>query len=196
MAAHRAILDRERRGPVRVLFLGDSVTHGWADVPSIFDEAFGKDAPCNAGVTLDRVQNVRWRVANGELDGIDPDVILLQVGLENLTLDHEAPAGVARGITALVADIHTRRPRAKVVVLDIFPASGGNAEVVRETNDRLAQRITLRNTGFYRVGDSIPPSDFPDGLRLSSNGYSKLAKELATIITTMYYSGSGWPPHP
>src|SRR5689334_19210777 len=77
-AAHQAILDRERRGPVRVLFLGDSVTHGWADVPSIFDEAFGEDAPCNGGVMLDRVQNVRGRIANGELDGIDPDVILLQ----------------------------------------------------------------------------------------------------------------------
>lgn len=196
VAAHMAILERERRGPVGVLFLGDSVMQGWANVPWIFNDAFGMHAPCNAGITSDRVQNVRWRIENGELEGIKPDVIVLHVGMSNLVLDHESPAAVAHAIATLTADLHARCPQSKIAVIDIFPASGKKAEAVRETNDLLAPLITLRFTEFYRVGDSIPLSDFPDGLHLSPDGYRKLADRLGSIITTMYYTGSEWPPHP
>jgi lysophospholipase L1-like esterase len=196
IATHLAILERERRGPVGVLFLGDSITHGWRDVPWIWDEAFGKYNPCNAGVIFDRVQTVRWRIEHGELDGIDPQVIVLQIGINNFGLGHETPRMVAEEIAGLAADIHARLPRGKVVVLGIFPAIGDQAAKVAETNAVLRPLLTFPNVGFYQIDGSMSAADFPDGIHPSPDGYRKLAKALVQIINTMYYAASGRPPHP
>src|SRR5690242_5778862 len=47
LAVHEAILERHRRGPVGVLFLGDSITQMWNIVPWVWEEQFGKYNPSN-----------------------------------------------------------------------------------------------------------------------------------------------------
>lgn len=87
LGIHQAILEKEKRDPPGVLFLGDSITDFWRWEW----ERFATFHPCNAGIAWDQIQHVLWRVQNGELDGIHPRVIVLEIGTNNLGLYTIAP---------------------------------------------------------------------------------------------------------
>jgi lysophospholipase L1-like esterase len=68
-----------------------------------------------------------WRLQNGELDGVNPKVVVVMAGTNNI--GNATPIGdaetratdVARGVGALVREIRKRAPHATVVVTGITP---------------------------------------------------------------------------
>jgi len=82
MLAHEQLLDKARRGGIDVYFLGDSIVRRWGatDYPELLANwkanFFGWNA-ANFGWGADRIENILWRVEHGELDGVNPKVIVL-----------------------------------------------------------------------------------------------------------------------
>ena len=72
MERHEAFLQRAREGPVGLLFLGDSITEGWAGAPGVWDHYYAKWNAANFGVAGDKTQHLLWRITHGELDALDP----------------------------------------------------------------------------------------------------------------------------
>src|SRR5688572_6722176 len=68
---HDKFVARAKEGNVDVLFLGDSITEGWAgNGKELWKERYAKLNAANFGISGDRTQHVLWRLENGELDGI------------------------------------------------------------------------------------------------------------------------------
>src|SRR6185369_6839502 len=112
---HEQFLARAKAGPIGVLFLGDSITEGWAKAPHIWEHYFAKYQPTNFGIGGDQTQHVIWRIENGELDGISPKVVVLMLGTNNSGA-HTA-AQIAAADRKIVQMIRTRLPGAKILLL-------------------------------------------------------------------------------
>src|SRR5688572_21858341 len=126
---HTSFLARGKSGPIGVLFLGDSITAGWARAPHIWEHYYGKMQPANFGIGGDQTQHVIWRITNGELDGISPKVAVLMLGTNN-TGTHTAEE-IAAADRKIVGMIREKLPNTKVLVLAIFPRGARkNAEGV------------------------------------------------------------------
>src|SRR5689334_432020 len=87
--AHEQLLAKSRQGRIDIYFEGDSITRRWGatDYPQLLENwkqnFFGWNA-ADFGWGADRVENILWRLENGELDGVHPRVIVLLAGTNNV----------------------------------------------------------------------------------------------------------------
>jgi beta-glucosidase len=122
MTRYNLINERAKKGgDAQVIFLGDSITHGWEKVPQVWDEYFGTYKPINAGIGGDRTQHVLWRLEHGNIDGIHPKVAVVMIGTNNSNKDDHTAEQIAEGIEAVVCTLRTKLPDTKVLLLAIFP---------------------------------------------------------------------------
>jgi hypothetical protein len=160
LGLHQAILEQEKRDPPGVLFLGDSITDFWRTVPWEW-ERFAKFHPCNAGIIFDQVQHALWRVQNGELAGIHPQIIVLEIGTNNLGIGHDDPKTTADGVRNLIGVIRAKQPDAKILLLGIFPRRDLlPPTMVYETNSHFAGLADGERVVFLDVGQECHQTIF------------------------------------
>jgi lysophospholipase L1-like esterase len=148
--AHEQLLAKRTSGRIDAYFLGDSITRRWGalDYPDLLAHwrrrFFGWNA-ANFGWGGDTTQNVLWRLANGELDDVHPKVVVLLAGTNNVsTADtaraDAAAANIAAGVSAIVAQVRAKAPRAVIVLTAIFPRSDNPS--LMPVIDRINQMLT------------------------------------------------------
>lgn len=199
---HGAALGVGRSLHPRTVLLGDSITHFWSGPPAAARASgpvawaylFGTQPVLNLGFGWDRTQNVLWRLRAGELEGLAPQSVVLNIGTNNLTGTAQArastPAETAAGIEAIVRELHTRLPGSRVILMAIFPRGRSAQDPLRapiaETNRLLAQRfqtdpaVTWIDIGqrFLAPDGTLPASLMPDGTHPSEEGYRIWAEAL------------------
>src|SRR5215471_12343284 len=108
--AHGQLLAKARQGGIDLYFLGDSITRRWGatDYPDFLanwkHNFYGWNA-ADFGWGGDTTQNILWRLENGELEGVNPKVIVLLAGTNNVGRragDDAKIADISRGIKAIV----------------------------------------------------------------------------------------------
>ena len=122
---HKDFLKRieQSKGLGDVIFLGDSITHGW-EGQKAWQEHFGSFKPVNLGIGGDQTGHVLWRITDGhELDHLKPKAAVIMIGTNNIG-GHTAQQ-IAGGIKAIVEELKRQKPDIKVLVLGVFPR--GNA---------------------------------------------------------------------
>ena len=188
MARHEENVATAKRGGVEVLFLGDSITDGWhwdTGGRRIWEKTFAPRHAANFGIGYDRIQNVLWRVENGELKDISPREVVLLIGTNNTgNEDDGKPRNttpeIIAGISNLVQRIETRLPRAKIILFGIFPR-GEKGDPIREqvkaVNAGIA-KLANEKIKFLDIGDkflttdgTLPREMFPDLLHPNEKGY-------------------------
>jgi lysophospholipase L1-like esterase len=182
MKRHESYLERARKGDVDLLFLGDSITQGWSSAKGVWDRYYGPRKAANFGIGGDRTQHVLWRIENGELDGISPKVVVLMIGTNN-SRDDPADA-IAEGVEAIVKDLREKLPRAKVLLLGVFPrGEKPDSNPAREKLAAVNERIKKLDDGgktvkyldiggrFLNEDGTISKEIMPDFLHLSGKGY-------------------------
>jgi lysophospholipase L1-like esterase len=129
MTAHAQLLEKAKRGRIDIYFVGDSIVRRWGalDYPELLanwrENFFGWNAG-NFGWGADRTQNILWRLENGELDGVNPKVIVLLAGTNNVgeqPRDDRTIAEISSGVKAIVDVCRRKAPDATIVVTAIFP---------------------------------------------------------------------------
>jgi beta-glucosidase len=199
---HADFLERGAAGPVGVLFLGDSITMGWASQPEIWESAWGDYQPANFGIGGDQTQHVIWRIEQGELDKVKPKVVVLMIGTNNLG-NHTAPA-IAAANRKIVSMIHEKLPDTKVLLLGIFPRgprTNGNGVVdpheekmrkIGEINAKLAAMDNGSSIRYLDLGPKFMSADgtiakaiMPDQLHLSAAGYQIWVEGMKPLLDTM-----------
>jgi lysophospholipase L1-like esterase len=180
LKAHESFLARGKSGPIGVLFLGDSITAGWAGAgKKIWEENFTQYQPANFGIGGDRTQHVLWRIANGELDGINPKVVVLMIGTNNNGYPVE---DIIKGDKKIVEQIHAKLPNAKLLLLAIFPRGAEPSNPLRaklaEVNKELAKLHDGKKTFYLDIGKefldargNLPADIMPDALHPNEKGY-------------------------
>ena len=102
VARHKEFLKRieKSKGEGDVIFLGDSITHGW-EGKKAWKEHYGEFKPVNLGIGGDQTGHVLWRITDGkELENLNPKAAVIMIGTNN-TGGHSAEQ-IAGGIKAIV----------------------------------------------------------------------------------------------
>src|SRR5436309_8196385 len=127
--AHAQLLEKTRAGRIDVYFEGDSITRRWGatDYPELLANwranFFGWNA-ADFGWGADRIQNILWRLENGELDNLHPKIVVLLAGTNNIggtPGDERKVADITRGLRAVVDLLRQKAPSATIVLTAIFP---------------------------------------------------------------------------
>lgn len=182
--AHAQLLRKARQGRIDVYFVGDSITRRWGatDYPDLLanwnQNFFGWNA-ANFGWGGDTVQNILWRLADGELDGVNPKVIVLLAGTNNV--GNAVPAGgdegkvaeVVRGLRAVLGIMQAKAPGATIILMGIFPRNDNLAvmPVINKINDSLSRLADGRKIRYLNINDKLadPDGRLFDGLMNASD---------------------------
>jgi len=168
MTAHTQLLEKAKQGRIDVYFEGDSIVRRWGalDYPELLANwranFFGWNA-ANFGWGGDRTQNILWRLEHGELDGINPKVIVLLAGSNNVGTqpgDEETVADITRGIKAIIDICLRKAPDATIILTAIFPRNDNIAVMptIDRINARLAGFADGRRVRFLTINDRLADS--------------------------------------
>lgn len=179
---HADFLARIKQGEVNLLFLGDSITDGWNRRGEFSYLKFAQYKPANFGISGDRTEHVLWRITNGELDGINPKLVVLMIGTNNIGQNaDEKPEWAAEGVKKIVDTIKEKLPKTKILLLAVFPrGDAGSAprkatEAINEIIKGYADNKTVRYLDIGKVflddKGEIPADVMPDKLHPNPHGY-------------------------
>jgi lysophospholipase L1-like esterase len=200
--AHQQLLAKARSGGIDVYFLGDSITRRWGalDYPDFlahWKKSFYGWNAADFGWGGDRTENVLWRLENGELDGVNPKVIVLLAGTNNVGKepgDEARIADVTRGLKAVVDTCRRKAPASTIVLTAIFPRNDNPAVVptIQRINANLAQMADGKSIRFLDVNAGLADANgvlfegmTVDGLHPSLKGYEVWAAGLKPILTEL-----------
>lgn len=203
MLAHRQLLAKRTQGRIDVYFMGNSITRRWGatDYPHFlahWRESFHGWNAANFGWGADGIEHMLWRIENGELDGVNPRVIVLLAGTNNVGRvpgGDEKVADIVRGLRALVALMQQKAPNATIVLTGIFPredslptAPAINAEIA-SVNAGVAAMADGRTIRWVNVNDRLTHADgrlrtelFMDALHPNVQGYQVWADALTPVL--------------
>ena len=201
-AAHLELLEKARRGGVDVYFVGDSIARRWGatDYPKYLaswrENFFGWNAG-DFGWGADRIENILWRLENGELDGVNPKVIVILGGTNNLTpraADAAGAAEITRGLAAVVYLCRQKAPSATIILTGIFPRNDNPAVVptINRLNERIAALADGKSIRYLNLNDRLADANGQlfdgltvDKLHLSVKGYELWAAALKPLLTEL-----------
>ena len=197
---HQRINNDFLKGKADLVFLGDSITRGWIHSKEIWQKYYGHRKAINGGISSDRVEHLLWRVEHSHWESIDPQLVVLLIGVNNLALN-TAPE-IASGINQIVAEIKRRTTSARILLLGIFP-SGKDPEHKRrhkilQVNSLLetiadGDRVFYTDLGhhFLNEGGFLSKRMMYDYLHLSKQGFRVWAEALEPKISSLLEKQSG-----
>src|SRR5436853_6645211 len=75
---HESFNEISKKGEAQLVFLGDSITHGWESKGKpVWDKYWAPLNAANFGIGGDRTEHVLWRLDNGNFDGLKPKEIVI-----------------------------------------------------------------------------------------------------------------------
>ena len=175
-----------------IVFDGDSITNRWRTTGR--DEWAKRYANIAAdfGSEGDVVENALWRLSKGQVDGIEPKVVVLMIGTNNVS-GKNPPDQIADGIKALVNDYKKRCANAHIVLMGIFPrgrnAADAERQAVQAVNAKIARLADDKRVTFLDISAkltnpdaSISPQMMSDFLHPNAPGYTIWAEALEPVI--------------
>jgi lysophospholipase L1-like esterase len=168
LVAHSQLLAKAKQGRIDVYFEGDSITRRWGaiDYPDLLanwkQNFFGWNA-ADFGWGADKTQNILWRLDNGELNGVNPKVVVLLAGTNNIS-DRSTPvdaqaraADITRGIEAIVHVIRLKAPAATVLLMGIFPRNDDTRVVplIDTINGNLSKFADGQKIRYLNINDKL-----------------------------------------
>jgi lysophospholipase L1-like esterase len=200
--AHEQLLGKAKKGRIDVYFVGDSITRRWGatDYPE-FLANWGRNFhgwnAADFGWGGDTVQNVLWRLRNGELDGVNPKVIVVMAGTNNLGGVRSGGEAakvdeVTRGLNAVLATCQEKAPNAVVILMGITPRNDNPAAaaVIDRINANLSKLADGKRVRYLNINDKLADKNWkllegmsPDRLHLSVKGYQVWADALKPLLT-------------
>jgi lysophospholipase L1-like esterase len=166
LIAHSQLLAKAKQGGIKVYFEGDSITRRWGalDYPDMLanwkQNFFGWNA-ADFGWGADRTENILWRLENGELDGVNPKVVVLLAGTNNLGSlllpGHGSADDVARGLQAIVHVMQEKAPAATILVMGIFPRNDNMAFIpmIDKINHNLSEFADGKKIRYLNINDKL-----------------------------------------
>jgi lysophospholipase L1-like esterase len=133
----------------KIIFIGDSITQLWEGTGAWTAlNAKYNNKITNLGFSGDQIQNVIWRLENGEFPvGINPEYVVLMIGTNN---GGSTPESVAAGIWKIIQIINKNSPAAKIVLSSILPRGNGSNDIFSVKN-AMVNEIIKNYNGYLNV---------------------------------------------
>jgi lysophospholipase L1-like esterase len=200
--AHEQLVEKARRGGIDIYFVGDSITRRWGatDYPDFlanWKQNFHGWNAANFAWGADTIPNILWRLENGELEGVNPKIIVILAGTNDVGRtpgDDAKIAAITRGLKAVVDTCRQRAPRAHLILTAIFPRNDAPAvgETIARINANLARLADGKTLRFLNINDRLADETgrLREGMTLdqlhpSLKGYQVWADGLKPIFTEL-----------
>lgn len=196
ISIHNRFIAESKEKDADVIFIGDSIIQALQHT-DVWNELFVPLHCLNFGIHRDKIENVLWRIQNGELDHVKPKVIVLHVGTNNHS---STPEEIRDGIVELIELIREKHPNVYIVVPTLLPR-GQNPNPVREkllkVNDflmaiaegRTKVEIVKIDNGFVRADGTISHHDMYDYLLLTNSGCKKAFEPVYDLLMQLLTEG-------
>lgn len=199
-ARHTAVLERNKSVKPDYVFIGDSITHWWGGEPVTKFKALGPDSwaslfyphtVTNMGFGFDYIDNAYYRAENGELDGISPRVILVNIGTNNIGHRRDNAKICGDNMKAFVALLRKKLPQAKILLIGIYPRRETPlADTIADANKRFEKLADGKNVFFVNPGKLLLDTDgkradpkyMRDTVHLNPAGYRVIGLELEKAL--------------
>lgn len=189
--AHADDVEVAAKGDAKLLFVGDSITQGYQWAPS-WEREFAKYSPANFGIGGDKTENLLWRLQNGATGRLKPKLVVMLIGVNNFGHNNDSPQAVFSGIKANLEQVRTSFPKAKVLLLGVFPydekPDSPNRIRVKELNE-MSETLASENVEFLDIGagflskdGSISKDIMADFLHPTAAGYEILTTAILPSI--------------
>ncbi len=202
LIAHAQHLEKAKQGRVDIYFQGDSIPRRWGalDYPDFLANWNQNFRGWNAGDFAwgaDRTQNVLWRLEHGELDGINPKVIVLLAGTNNVDKkprSEQENALTTRGIKAILDLSQQKAPEATIILTAIFPCcdpavtdsiNAINKQIATYADGKRVRFLDINNRLADAKGQLVPGVLNADNLHPTLKGYQIWADALKPIFTEL-----------
>ena len=194
MPRHEAVNERLKLGHAGMLFIGNSITHGWeGEGKKIWERTYAARDAVNMGFGGDWTQHVLWRLDHSALEAVSPKLAVVLIGTNNSNGNDCTAGEIADGIIAVCQRLRTRLPEMKILLLAIFPREPepcAQREKITQAN-RLASRIADGRTIFYadfsalflNPDGTIRNSLMPDSLHPNGEGYRLWAEAMEPWVS-------------
>ncbi len=195
--AHQQLLAKRKQGRIDVYFEGDSITRRWdaTDYPELRANwnrnFFGWNA-ADFGWGADRIENILWRIENGELDDVNPKVIVLLAGTNNVGDRVSKPEDVTSGMEAVLQAMRQKAPGATIILTAIFPRNDkvDAMPVINRINASLAKLADGKKIRYLDINRKLAGANGklfdgmmnPDQLHPALRGYQVWADALKPLL--------------
>lgn len=186
---------------LKLLMLGNSITQGLGGErqritsragQQAMDEAIGKGAWENAGISGDRTQHLLWRLKNCNYNRCSPEVAVITIGINNINAGDEAK-DVAEGIVACAEEARRQMPDTRIILLGLLPAGKPANAWMRRACDEVhahLKRANIKDVEYINPtswltldnGELNTALYSKDNLHLSAEGYKVWSKKIAELI--------------
>ena len=199
------LADLEHQETVDLLFIGDSITHGFENAGKrIWEERYAPRNAFNIGFSGDRTENVLWRLQHGAVKGISPKLAVVMIGTNNTGHRQDSPEETAAGIRAIVDELGKQLPDTKLLLLAIFPRDATPHGKLRKINAEINELIAKISDGervfFLNINEDfltdtgvLEKSIMPDLLHPNEKGYEIWAKAMEPTIERLMSASSAKP---
>jgi lysophospholipase L1-like esterase len=181
---------------INLIFDGDSITDFWQGTgKQVWNQHYTNLGAFDFGISADRVQNLLWRLQNGQVDNLHPKLVVLLIGTNNIS---ECTAQqIAKGVKGVVDEYRQRCPEATILLQGIFPRGQLPTDPLRskikEVNSVLAGYADGQNVIYVDFGDKFLQPDgslskdiMPDFLHPSQKGYEIWADAIQSQVDAIF----------
>jgi lysophospholipase L1-like esterase len=179
-----------------LIFDGDSITEFWKGTGlNVWNANWAPKGACNFGLASDKVENLRWRLLQGETEGLNPKLVVLLIGTNNTGT--EDAAFIQSKIITAVNDYLAYCPSAHILLLGILPRGQFPGTSIRnkiiDINNRISSlngsgggRVIYKDIGskLLQPDGTLSQSIMPDYLHPSAQGYQIIADNIRSIVNT------------
>ncbi|MDR1144914.1 MAG: GDSL-type esterase/lipase family protein [Verrucomicrobiales bacterium] len=182
---------QNRTQSIKLVFDGDSITDGWhGGGQKIWQERYAKYGAFNFGIGGDRTENVLWRLSQGQMSSLQPKLVAIMIGTNNIGNSAE---DIIDGVTAIVAEYRKLCPDAVILLQAIFPrnekADHPWRAKIKEVNAAIAKLDDGDKVVFVDFSDKFLQPDgtlgkdiMPDFLHPNASGYQIWADAIQPYI--------------
>jgi len=167
LKAHEQLVRKAKQGGIDVFFVGDSITRRWGATDPQYRQLlenwntnfFGWNA-ANFGWGADRIENILWRLQHGELDGVNPKVIVVLAGINNVGVEPGGPekvADITRGLKTIVEVCQQKAPQSTLIMTGIFPRNDNLAVIptINQINLNLEHMADGKKVRYLNINDKL-----------------------------------------
>ena len=202
--AHAQLLEKAREGGIDIYFEGDSIARRWgtsdtqykANLANWRSNFFGWNA-ADFGWGVDQTHNILWRLENGELDGVNPKIIVVLAGANNVGASPPSEgkiAEISRGLKTILDVCQAKAPEATIILTAIFPRNDNPAVMpgINRINENIARFADGKRVRYLNVNDKLADANgrlfdgmmnARDKLHPTVKGYQVWADGLKPIFT-------------
>ena len=171
----------------KVVIYGASVIEAWQQDPSL--ETISDKQVLALGVGGDNTQHLLWRLQNGECGRLKPEVVLVNIGNNNMGHYDASAEDTLRGVLAVDRELAGRFPGVRRVQLAMMPNQQKPEENLRrralQYNAMLREKAVESAYEVLDIGPAlldergwVPIEWAADFLHPTPEGYRRLAQAL------------------